>query len=101
MALKVIHHALRCIDALLRAAQVHEMDEIYPPDVPNDDPDRFIRCQDALHLDFAALVDRAVAAGWRADEVLTTIIELADNHALRLAANADLEVALSFLKKCP
>ncbi|MBY3531269.1 hypothetical protein HFN72_36120 [Rhizobium laguerreae] len=77
------------------------MDEIYPPDVPNDDPDRFIRCQDALHLDFAGLVDRAVAAGWRADEVLTTIIELADNHALMLAANADLEAALSILKKRP
>ncbi|MBY2909936.1 hypothetical protein [Rhizobium leguminosarum] len=60
--------------------------KIYPPDVPSNDPDRFLRCQDALHLEFAALVDRAVAAGWRADEVLTTIIELADNHALMLAA---------------
>ncbi|NYT30556.1 hypothetical protein [Rhizobium sp. WYCCWR 11128] len=77
------------------------MDEIYPPDVPSNDPDRFIRCQDALHLEFAALVDRSVAAGWRADEVLTTIVELADNHALMLAANADLEVALSILKKRP
>ncbi|WFT88397.1 hypothetical protein [Rhizobium leguminosarum] len=54
-----------------------------------------------LHLEFAALVDRAVAAGWRADEVLTTIIELGDNHALMLAANADLEAALSILKKRP
>ncbi|WP_261334017.1 hypothetical protein [Rhizobium leguminosarum] len=52
-------------------------------------------------MDFAALVDRAVAAGWRADEVLTTIIELADNHALMLAANADIEAALSILKKRP
>ncbi len=75
------------------------MDEIYPPDVPNDDPGRFLRCQDALHLDFAALVDRAVATGWRADEVLTTIIELADNHALMLAANADLDSGLTVLKK--
>ncbi|MBY3464242.1 hypothetical protein HFN80_09480 [Rhizobium laguerreae] len=73
--------------------------KLYPPDVPNDDPDRFIRCQHALHLDFAGLVDRAVAAGWRADEVLTTIIELADNHALMLAANAEIEAALSILKK--
>ncbi|TBE87830.1 hypothetical protein ELG99_13815 [Rhizobium ruizarguesonis] len=71
------------------------MDEIYPPDVPINDPDRFIRCQDTLHLELAALVDRAVAAGWRADEVLTTIIELADNHALMLSANADLDVLLT------
>jgi len=89
------------LDALLRPAQVYQMDEIYPPDSPNDDPDRFLRCQDALHLDFAALVDRAVAAGWRTDEVLTTIIELADNHALMLAANSDLEAALSILRKRP
>ncbi|MBA8835184.1 hypothetical protein [Rhizobium leguminosarum] len=75
------------------------MDEIYPPDLPKDDPDRFIRCQDALHLAFAAFVDRAIAAGWRTDEVLTTIIELADNHALMLAADADLEGALTVLKK--
>ncbi|NKJ72835.1 hypothetical protein GFL38_11280 [Rhizobium leguminosarum bv. viciae] len=75
------------------------MDEIYPPNVPNDDPDRHLRCQDALHLEFAAFIDRAVAAGWRADEVLTTIIELADNHALMLAADADLEAALAVLKK--
>ncbi|MBB2820188.1 UNVERIFIED_ORG: hypothetical protein GGD59_003451 [Rhizobium esperanzae] len=43
----------------------------------------------------AAPIDRAVAAGWRADEVLTTIIELADNHALMLAANADLDTLLT------
>lgn len=87
----------RVVDRL----KYHQMDEIYPPDVPTNDPDRFIRCQDALHLEFAALVDRALAAGWRADEVLTTIIELADNHALMLAANADLEAALEPLKKRP
>ncbi|MCW1414140.1 hypothetical protein OLZ32_38905 [Rhizobium sp. 1AS11] len=50
-------------------------------------------------MEFAALIDRAVAAGWRADEVLTTIIELADNHALMLAANADLDSGLTVLKK--
>ncbi|TBB57040.1 hypothetical protein ELH42_37855 [Rhizobium ruizarguesonis] len=77
------------------------MDEIYPPDVPSADTDRFIRCQDALHLEIAALVDRTVGAGWRADDVLTAIIELADNHALMLATNADLEAALSILRKRP
>ncbi|TBC54718.1 hypothetical protein ELH27_34865 [Rhizobium leguminosarum] len=55
----------------------------------------------ALHLESAALVDRAVASGWRADEVLTTIIALGDNHALMLAAKDDLEAALSILRKRP
>jgi hypothetical protein len=75
------------------------MDEIFPPDIPEDDPDRFIRCQETLHLAFASFVDRAVAAGWRADEVLATIIELADNHALMLAATFDLDAALEAIRK--
>ncbi|OWK24750.1 hypothetical protein AJ87_18650 [Rhizobium yanglingense] len=75
------------------------MDDIYPPDVPEDDPERFLRCQETLHIAFASFVDRAVAAGWKADEVLTTIIELADNHALMLASSADLDAALAVLRK--
>lgn len=63
--------------------------------------DPFLRYQDALHLEFAARVDRAVAAGWRADEVLTTISELAYNHTLMLAANADLDAVLTIFRKRP
>jgi hypothetical protein len=75
------------------------MNDILPPDIPRSDPDRFIRCQEAMHIGFAAFVDRAIAAGWNSDEVLTAIIELADNHALMLAANADLDSALDVLKR--
>ncbi|MCJ9694875.1 hypothetical protein MOV76_25070 [Rhizobium sp. PRIMUS64] len=56
------------MDALNPAAHV-QIDEMCPRDVSGDDSDRFKRCRDAIHLEFAALVDRAVAAG-RADEVL-------------------------------
>ncbi|NKL87370.1 hypothetical protein GFL98_31350 [Rhizobium leguminosarum bv. viciae] len=77
------------------------MDEIDPPDVPDDDPNRFIRCQDALHLAFAGFVDRAVASGWKPEEVLTTITELADNHALMLAAHGDLDGVLATFRKRP
>ncbi|TAT71068.1 hypothetical protein ELI52_36500 [Rhizobium ruizarguesonis] len=35
------------------------MEEIYPPDVP-DDPHRCIRCQDPLRLGFCAYPTRAV-----------------------------------------
>jgi hypothetical protein len=75
------------------------MTEIKPPTVPEKDPDRFIRCQDALHVEFQDLVDRAVAAGWRPEEVLVSLIELADNHALRMEANAEVDAALKILKR--
>lgn len=75
------------------------MSDVFPPDIPKDHADRFIRCQEAMHIGFAAFVDRAVTAGWGADEVLTAIIELADNHGLMLAANADLDAALAVLKR--
>lgn len=77
------------------------MSDVFPPDIPKDDPDRFIRCQEAMHIGFAAFVDRAIAAGWRSDEVLQAIIELADNHALMLASTADLDAALGTLKRRP
>lgn len=75
------------------------MSNIPPPNVPEDDPDRFIRCQNALHVEFQDLVDRAVAAGWRPEEVLVSLIELADNQALMMEANAEVEAALKILKR--
>jgi hypothetical protein len=38
------------------------------------------------------LVGGAIAAGWRAAEVLTTIIEFADNHALMLSPTPNSKV---------
>ncbi len=75
------------------------MSKIPPPTVPEKDPDRFIRCQDALHVEFQDLVDRAVSAGWRPEEVLISLIELADNEALMMEANAEVEAALKLLKR--
>ncbi len=75
------------------------MSKIPPPTVPNDHPDRFIRCQDALHGKFKDLVECAVSAGWRPEEVLVSLIELADNEALMMEANAEVEAALKVLKR--
>ncbi len=75
------------------------MSEIPPPTVDEKDPDRFINCQDALHVEFQDLVARAVAAGWRPQEVLVAMIELADNQALLMEANAEVEAALKVLKR--
>jgi len=75
------------------------MTEIPPPTVDENDPDRFISCQDALHAEFQELVKRAVVAGWKAEEVLVAMIELADNQALMMEANAEVEAALKVLKR--
>ncbi len=75
------------------------MSEIPPPQVDENDPDRFISCQDALHPEFQDFVGRAVAAGWRPQEVLVAMIELADNQALMMEANAEVEAALKVLKR--
>ncbi len=75
------------------------MSAIPPPQVDENDPDRFINCQDALHVEFQHLVDRAVTAGWRAEEVLVAMIELADNQALMMEANAEVEAALKVLRR--
>lgn len=75
------------------------MNEIQPPTVDEGDPDRFISCRDALHIEFQGLVDRAVVAGWRPQEVLVALIALADNEALMMEANAEVEAALKVLKR--
>lgn len=75
------------------------MTEIPPPTVDENDSDRFISCQDALHAEFQDLVKRAVVAGWKAEEVLVAMIELADNQALMMEANAEVEAALKVLKR--
>ncbi|MGR9169627.1 hypothetical protein [Rhizobium sp. KDH_Rht_773_N] len=80
---------------------VSPMSDVFPPDIPRNDPDRFMRCQEAMHIGFAAFVDRAILAGWQADEVLAAIIDLADNHALMLAANGEVDDVLAMLNRRP
>jgi len=74
------------------------MSKIPPPKLPQNDPDRFLHCQEALHIGFQDLVDRAVLVGWRPEEVLVSLIELADNQALMMEANAEVDAALKVLK---
>ncbi|MBX5253293.1 hypothetical protein HJC03_23275 [Rhizobium sp. NLR4b] len=77
------------------------MSYISGPTLPEGDPDRFIKCQYELQFVFSEMVDAAVAAGWKPEEVLTAIIELADNHALMLAENAELDRIIAALKSGP
>ncbi|MGO4196907.1 hypothetical protein AB4Z13_16250 [Rhizobium sp. YAF28] len=48
---------------------------------------------------FKELIENAVEAGWRPQEALVSLIELADNEALMMEANAEVEAALKILKR--
>jgi hypothetical protein len=41
------------------------MSEIPIPSLPADDPDRFVKCQDAVHIAFQELADRAARTASR------------------------------------
>jgi len=75
------------------------MTEITAPYVTQDDPDRPIRCQDALNAAVQELVGQATAVGWSDRETLAAIIEIADNSLLSLAANDDSELLIALLKR--
>lgn len=76
-----------------------DMRTITAPYVALDDPDRPIRCQDALNAAVQELVGQATAVGWSDRETLAAIIEIADNSLLSLAANDDAEVLIALLKR--
>jgi hypothetical protein len=69
------------------------------PSCADDDPDRFLKCQEALQPAFNLLISYAVQAGWRESEVLAAVIDLADRQALANIENADVDRILAVLKK--
>ncbi|WP_028749826.1 hypothetical protein [Rhizobium mesoamericanum] len=75
------------------------MRDVYKPFVASDDPDRDIRCQDALQFAFRDLVAASVKAGWNEQEVLEAIIALADDSLRRIGANDDAQALLDMLRK--
>ena len=75
------------------------MRDIYKPFVATDDPDRDIRCQDALQFAFRDLVAASVAAGWNEQETLEAIITLADDNLRRIGANDDAQTLLEMLRR--
>ncbi len=52
---------------------------IDPPFVTDDDPDRHVRCEDAIHSAIRALLEDAVRAGWSETETLRAIQSLASS----------------------
>jgi hypothetical protein len=75
------------------------MREIYRPFVTSDDPDRDVRCQDAMQFAFEDLTRASVASGWNERESMEAIISLAEERLRVLGANDDAKQLLDVLKK--
>lgn len=74
------------------------MSNISKPFVTKDDPDRHIRCQDALQYAFRDLIGAAVAAGWSEQEAVDAIGALVEGHMQDLVARADSAALTALLK---
>ncbi len=75
------------------------MRDICKPFVATDDPDRDIRCRDALQFAFRDLVAASVDAGWSEQEALEAIATLADDGLRRIGANNDAQPLLDVLRR--
>ncbi|MBB3966039.1 MULTISPECIES: hypothetical protein [Rhizobium] len=75
------------------------MREIYRPFVTSDDPDREVRCQDAMQFAFEDLAQACVASGWSERESMEAIISLAEERLRVIGANDDAKQLLDVLKK--
>ena len=75
------------------------MQEIPSPDVPDDHDHRHLLCRMAIEPSVQDIVDDARLAGWSDREVLSAIIEVADDLMLESACDDDLKELLAVLKK--
>lgn len=76
-----------------------DMTDIPSPTVSPDDENRHLFCQMAIEIPLQDLIQAAVKAGWEEAEVLTAIIEVADNLMLAAGANAEVDALLKALKR--
>lgn len=71
---------------------------ITPPPRPEGHQDRFLDAQEAIEAAVLELVEKAVAAGWREHEAIAAVIAVAENRALALAENDEIDALLKRLK---
>lgn len=67
------------------------------PRKPGPYPNRLAECRLAIEKDFAELLDRIEAAGWRRPEALAVLGDLADSFALADAADAEIAAQVEAL----
>lgn len=75
-------------------------ERVAPPETGREHPDRHLSCQEAIEPAFQAVAEMAERSGWDAAEVAAALVDLADNHMLALAANAETEAELDRLNSC-
>jgi hypothetical protein len=75
------------------------MRDIYRPFVAGDDPDRELRCQDAMQFAFQDFVTASTAAGWSELESIQAILCLAQDRMQMLAANDDARSLCDMLRE--
>jgi DNA ligase D-like protein (predicted ligase) len=76
------------------SAAIHNASTFVPaPEVPVDGPNRSLRCQSAMQIAFQNMAERAMAAGWREQEVAAALVDLADNHMLTFDSNQEIKEA--------
>jgi tryptophan 2,3-dioxygenase len=75
------------------------MRQISPPTHSDDDPDRHVRCQEALLAAFQDVLAAATHAGWNEREVAVAMIDLADNHILGMAETDNTSAIIALVKR--
>lgn len=63
------------------------MPYIPPPTLPPGDPDRHLKCQEAMDVALQEVALAAIKAGWDQQEVATALVELADAQVLAMIEN--------------
>lgn len=71
----------------------------FPKAPPEKGESRHIVCQMAVETVLQDLVEDASRQGWEETEVLSAIIEVADNLMLAAAANRDLDLLIAALRR--
>lgn len=75
------------------------MTKVKEPRWPDEYPDRFLDCQEAIMPGFIVLLESAVASGWTENEAIASLIELADGRWLSNGDNIDLQRVLASVKR--
>ncbi len=88
----------RRLDGGLREPILFRMKSIQPP--PNTfDPDRFLRCQEAMADGVSDVALAAIKAGWQAEEVAAALVELADKMMLGMITDRQIAINLASLQR--
>ena len=83
----------------LRVA-IAERSPIIPAPKPETDiSDGTLDCEFAMEPAFQALAEAAERAGWAAADVASALVNLADNHMLARAANAETDAMIERVRK--